>query len=40
MKELCHLTVASMLKQHDFGVGHDFNLYDTEPDAALPLLSL
>lgn len=40
MKEICHLTVASTLKQHDFGVDHDFKLYDTEPDDASALLAL
>ncbi|WP_125980418.1 MBL fold metallo-hydrolase [Loigolactobacillus iwatensis] len=38
MKELCHLTVSSMLKEHDYGVDHDFKLYDTEPDDASPLM--
>ncbi|KRM97007.1 Beta-lactamase domain containing protein [Liquorilactobacillus aquaticus DSM 21051] len=37
VKELAHLTVASSMKQHDFGVGHDFNLFDTDPDKATKL---
>jgi phosphoribosyl 1,2-cyclic phosphodiesterase len=40
MKELCHLTVSSMLKEHDYGVNHDFQLFDTEPDDALPLMAI
>lgn len=37
VKELAHLTVATMMKQHDFGVDHDFALLDTDPDQATPL---
>lgn len=32
MRSLAHLTVASMMKQHDFGVGQDFQLVDAEPE--------
>ena len=38
MKSLCHLTVASILADHDMGVGSDFKLYDTEPEIASPLM--
>ncbi|MDR3191303.1 MAG: MBL fold metallo-hydrolase [Lactobacillaceae bacterium] len=31
-KPLAHLTVASILEEHDLGVDHDFTLFDTDPD--------
>jgi len=37
MKELAHLTVASILEQHDYGVGTDFEILDTDPAIADPL---
>ncbi|MCD2255617.1 MBL fold metallo-hydrolase [Agrilactobacillus fermenti] len=37
VKELAHLTVTQMLANHDFGVGHDFQIYDTDPAIADPL---
>ena len=37
MRSLAHLTVATMLKEHDLGVEHDFHLHDTEPDAPTKL---
>ncbi|KRL02369.1 MBL fold metallo-hydrolase [Liquorilactobacillus capillatus] len=37
VKELAHLTVASTMEQHDFGVGHDFNIFDTDPNKATKL---
>ncbi|MDT6979456.1 MBL fold metallo-hydrolase [Levilactobacillus zymae] len=37
MKSLCHLTVASMMENQDFGVGNDFKLIDTNPEEATPL---
>ncbi|TPR17613.1 MBL fold metallo-hydrolase [Apilactobacillus timberlakei] len=40
VKELAHLTVASMLEEHDFGVGHDFDLLDTDVEQASPLYTL
>uniref|UniRef100_UPI0009F542E2 MBL fold metallo-hydrolase n=1 Tax=Limosilactobacillus fermentum TaxID=1613 RepID=UPI0009F542E2 len=40
MRSLAHLTVASILENHDFGVDHDFKLADAEPDQPSPLLSL
>lgn len=36
-RSLAHLTVASLMTQHDFGVDHDFMLKDAEPDQASPL---
>ena len=38
MKSLAHLTVSSMLTEHDFGVDNDFQLYDTEAESASPLM--
>ncbi|WP_278915008.1 MBL fold metallo-hydrolase [Ligilactobacillus agilis] len=40
MKPLAHLTVANLLAEHDLGVGHDFELFDTDPAQATPLVSL
>jgi phosphoribosyl 1,2-cyclic phosphodiesterase len=40
MQSLCHLTVASMMENRDFGVGHDFQLIDTNPEEATPLVAL
>lgn len=40
MQSLCHLTVASMMENQDFGVGHDFELLDTQPEQATPLVTL
>jgi len=40
MKTLAHLTVASMMKAHDFGVEHDFQIYDTDPETATKLVTL
>lgn len=37
MKELAHLTVASMMKNKDLGVGHDFQLLDTDHAVASKL---
>jgi len=37
MKPLAHLTVASMLQAQGLGVGHDFDVYDTDPAVADPL---
>ena len=39
-KPLAHLTVQSVLEEHDFGVGHDFNLFDTDPAQATKLLDI
>jgi phosphoribosyl 1,2-cyclic phosphodiesterase len=36
-KPLAHLTVKSILEEHDYGVDHDFFLHDTDPDAATKL---
>lgn len=40
IKELAHLTVENQLKQNDFPVGHDFELLDTSPDEASPLIEI
>lgn len=40
MRSLAHLTVASMMEKHDFGVNHDFKLNDAEPDKPSQLLTL
>ncbi|KRM35700.1 beta-lactamase domain protein [Limosilactobacillus pontis DSM 8475] len=40
MRSLAHLTVASMMEQHDFGVDHDFKLADAEPSTPSQLLTL
>jgi len=40
MKPLAHMTVASVLAEHDLGVGHDFDLFDTDPNEATPLVAL
>ncbi len=40
MRSLAHLTVASLMKEHDFGVNHDFKLLDAEPDHPSKLMTL
>ena len=39
-RSLAHLTVASMLTEHDFGVDHDFTLTDAEQETATPFMDL
>lgn len=39
-KALAHLTVASVLAEHDFAVDHDFKLLDTDPAEATKLIML
>lgn len=39
-RSLAHLTVATILEQHDLGVDHDFSLTDAEPDQPSELLAL
>lgn len=34
VKSLAHITMASMLQEQGLGVGHDFNIYDTDPEVA------
>ncbi|KRN19436.1 MBL fold metallo-hydrolase [Pediococcus claussenii] len=34
MKELAHLTVTSMMQNNDLGVGHDFEVLDTDHEKA------
>lgn len=38
LKSLAHLTVSSILTEHEMGVGHDFNLFDTEAEKASDLI--
>lgn len=38
MRSLAHLTVASLMKQHDFGVDQDFRLADAEPEQPSKLM--
>lgn len=40
VKELAHLTVSSIMKEHNLAVDHDFQLLDTSPDQATTLLEL
>ena len=40
LKELAHLTMENTLKEKDFGVGSDFDVYDTDPDQATELFSI
>ncbi|GAB5053719.1 MULTISPECIES: MBL fold metallo-hydrolase [Pediococcus] len=40
MKELAHLTVASMMKNKDLAVGHDFQLFDTDHTKATKLTAI
>jgi phosphoribosyl 1,2-cyclic phosphodiesterase len=37
VKELAHLTVSSIMKEHDLAVGHDFKVLDTDPNKATVL---
>ena len=40
IKELAHLTVENIMKQHDLAVEHDFHLWDTSPNQATALMKL
>ena len=40
IKELAHLTVENIMKQHDLAVEHDFHFLDTSPDQATALMKL
>lgn len=37
MKEIAHVTMENILKEHDLGVGYDFNIYDTDPEESTDL---
>ncbi|USS84654.1 MBL fold metallo-hydrolase [Fructilactobacillus myrtifloralis] len=39
-KALARLTVASVMKNHGFGVGQDFELFDTDVEQPSPLIKL
>ena len=40
MKELAHITVENIMKEQDLAVGHDFEICDTDPKQATPLIQL
>lgn len=40
VKELAHITVANMLQEQGLGVGHDFDVFDTDPAIADPLFTV
>lgn len=40
VKELAHMTMKNALMQADLAVDHDFKIYDTSPDTALPLAKI
>lgn len=39
-KDLAHATVTETLRNHDYGVGHDFKIIDTDPAIADPLIKI
>ncbi|WP_086347309.1 MBL fold metallo-hydrolase [Candidatus Enterococcus clewellii] len=40
MKELAQMAMESILKEYGLGVGHTFNVYDTDPESATGLFSI
>lgn len=40
LKELAHMTMESVLREHDFGVGEQVKVYDTDPDRASALFAI
>lgn len=40
IKELAHMTMVNQLAQSGLGVGVDFQVYDTSPDTATPLVRI
>ena len=40
MKELAQMAMSSILKEYGLGVGHTFNVYDTDPETATELFSI
>ncbi|MBL1227010.1 MBL fold metallo-hydrolase [Enterococcus sp. BWR-S5] len=40
MKELAQMAMESILTEYGLGVGHTFNVYDTDPEAATELFSI
>ena len=40
IKELAHMTMEHTLREHDFGVGHDLMVYDTDPDVASAIFAI
>ena len=40
VKEIAHMTMENVLKEHDLGVGYDFNVFDTSPDEATDLFAI
>ncbi len=39
-KEIAHITMENILKEHDLGVGYDFKVYDTDPEQATELFAI
>lgn len=39
-KQLAHQTISTFLANHDFGVGQDFRILDTDPAVADPLVEI
>lgn len=40
LKELAHMTMESVLKEHDLGVNEDFIVYDTDPEIPTDLFAV
>ena len=40
IKELAHMTMVNQLARADLAVGHDFDVLDTSPDTATPLVDI
>lgn len=40
LKEIAHLTMENVLKEHDLGVNYDFKVYDTDPEEATSLFAI
>ncbi|HIY58647.1 MAG TPA: MBL fold metallo-hydrolase [Candidatus Tetragenococcus pullicola] len=40
LKELAHLTMENILREHDLGVGEAFQVFDTDPDKATSIFSV
>ena len=40
IKELAHMTMVNQLARADLAVGHDFEVLDTSPDTATPLVDI
>lgn len=40
LKELAHMTMENVLREHDLGVGETVHVYDTDPDKASALFAI